>query len=63
MEVYDCLMSYKGDKALCPDRFNMKFFQVFWGAVKKDIMEFFMDFHKNTSFIKSLNSTFYGFDL
>lgn len=58
IEVYDCLMGCEGDKAPGPDGFNMKFFQLFWGVVKKDIMDFFMDFHKNSSFVKSLNATF-----
>lgn len=36
----------------------MKFFHLFWGVVKDDVMEFFMDFHKNFSFFKLINSTF-----
>ncbi|XP_021891901.1 uncharacterized protein LOC110810135 [Carica papaya] len=56
MEAYDCLMSCEGDKAPSLDGFNTKFLQLFWGVVKKDIMDFFMDFHKNSSFVKSLNA-------
>lgn len=41
-----------------PNGFNLKFFQKFLDVVKQEILDFFNDFHKNSSFVKSLNSTF-----
>lgn len=57
-EIYDCLNSCDRDKAPDPDGFNRKFFQVLWGILKVDVMKFFKDFCKNSSFVKSLNSTY-----
>lgn len=57
-EVQECLHDYDGDKAPGPDGFNFKFLQTFGDILKKDIMEFFNDFHKHGSFVKSINSTF-----
>ena len=46
------------DKAQGPDGFSMAFWQASWHFVKDEIMEMFMDFHANETFIKSLNATF-----
>lgn len=48
-EIYDSLHGCDGDKAPGTDGFNLRFFQEYWGVAKQDILEFFMDFHKNSS--------------
>lgn len=57
-EILNGLPTYDGDKAPGPDSFNLKFLQEYWNVVKQDILDFFNDFHINSSFVKSLNSTF-----
>lgn len=39
----------------------MRFLQNFWQVIKNDIIDFFNDFHKHGTFIKSINSTFVVF--
>ena len=46
------------DKVPNPDGFSMAFFQDCWGVVKEDIMAVFSEFHDQSKFVKSINSTF-----
>ena len=57
-EVLSTLMDLNGDKALGPNGFTMAFWQFSWDIMKKDVMDFFKDFHQQGRFVKSLNSTF-----
>ncbi|RVW18513.1 hypothetical protein CK203_102885 [Vitis vinifera] len=57
-EVHAALMEMNGDKALGPDDFTMAFWQSCWDFVKEEILEMFKEFHKHSSFLKSLNNTF-----
>ena len=60
-EVHTALMEMNEDKAPGPDGFTMAFWQSCWDFVKEEILEMFKEFHKHSSFLKSLNNTF-GFD-
>ena len=57
-EVFSALLDLNGDKALGPDGFTVALWQFNWNIVKKDVMDFFKDFHQQGRFVKSLNSTF-----
>ena len=57
-EVFSALLDLNGDKALGPNDFTVAFWQFSWDIVKKDVMDFFKDFHQHGRFVKSLNSTF-----
>ena len=46
------------DKAPSPDGFTMAFFQKCWCALKRNVMAFFADIHRQCVFDKSLNTTF-----
>ena len=57
-EVCSALMEMNGDKAPGPDGFTVAFWQDCWDFVKEEVMEMFKDFHEQSSFLKSLNTTF-----
>ena len=57
-EVCSALMEMNGDKAPGPDGFTVAFWQDCWDLVKEEVMEMFKDFHKQSSFLKSFNTTF-----
>ena len=57
-EVHSALMEMNGDKAPGPDGFTVAFWQSCWDFAKEEIMEMFKEFHKHSSFLKSLNNTF-----
>lgn len=57
-EIKGSLDDCNGDMAPDPDGFNMKFYQVFWDVIKKDVLAVFNDFHRAESFVNSINSTF-----
>ncbi|KAK2649093.1 hypothetical protein Ddye_016582 [Dipteronia dyeriana] len=56
-EVWEVVRNCDGDKARGPDGLNFNFIKANWGAIKEDVMDFFMKFH-NGSLIKELNYTF-----
>ena len=63
-EVWDALNSCDGNKAPGSDGFNLNFFfKANWEVIKKDVMEFFMDFYRDGSKIKRFNNTFLAFIL
>ena len=45
-EVFSALLDLNGDKALGPDGFTVALWQFNWNIVKKDVMDFFKDFHQ-----------------
>jgi len=49
-EVWKAINDLGKDKAPGPDGFNISFFPHCWSVVKRDIMGFFADFHKNGCF-------------
>ena len=51
-------MDMNGDKAPGPDDFTVAFWQNCWDFVKEEVLEMFKEFHEQSSFIKSLNTTF-----
>ena len=57
-EVRFAFMEMNGDKTPGPDGFTVAFWQDYWDFVKEEIMEMFKDFHEQSSFLKSLNTTF-----
>ena len=57
-EIHSALMVMNGDKAPSPDSFTMAFWQNCWDFVKEEVLEMFKEFHEQSSFIKSLNTTF-----
>ncbi|XP_065622931.1 uncharacterized protein LOC136064740 [Quercus suber] len=57
-EIIVALQEAEGDKAPSPDGFTMTFFQKCWCVLERDILAFFVDFHKECIFEKSLNATF-----
>ena len=57
-EIIAALWEAEGDKAPGPDGFTMAFFQKCWSVIGEDVMAFFVDFHRQCIFEKSLNATF-----
>ena len=57
-EVWNCIKSCDGNKALGPDDFNMLSIKKGWCFMKKDILDFMGEFHKNCKLPKCLNSSF-----
>ena len=57
-EIIAALREAKSDEAPGPDGFTIAFFQKCWCMIEKDVMAFFVDFHSQCIFEKSLNATF-----
>ena len=57
-EVIQVLREMEGDKAPGPDGFTMAFFHNCWSVVEKDVMYFFVYFHRHSVFERSLNASF-----
>ena len=57
-EVLETLMEAEDDKAPGPNGFTKAFFQKCWSVLEQDVMAFFIDFHSQCIFEKSLNATF-----
>ena len=57
-EIRFALMEMNGDKAPSPDGFTVAFWQTCWDFVKEEILELFKEFYDQSSFAKSLNTTF-----
>ncbi|KAK3218535.1 hypothetical protein Dsin_012505 [Dipteronia sinensis] len=57
-EVSEALKSCDGNKALGPDGFNLNCIQSNWEALQGNFMNFIHEFHKNSSIIRKVNSTF-----
>ena len=57
-EIHSALMEMNGDKALGLDGFTVAFWQACWDFVKEEILELFKEFYDQSSFSKSLNTTF-----
>ena len=53
-------MEMNGDKASGPDGFTVAFWRLCWDFVKEEVMEMFKEFYEQSSFIKSLNTIFFG---
>lgn len=54
-EVREAIFQIKHNKALGPDGFPVKFYQIFWSLKKDDLMAMFRDFHKGDLDLYSLN--------
>ena len=52
------MMDMNGDNAPGPNGFTVAFWQNCWEFVKEKVMEIFKEFHEQSSFLKSLNTTF-----
>ncbi|GKU90763.1 hypothetical protein SLEP1_g4714 [Rubroshorea leprosula] len=52
--VWDCDSS----KAPGPDGLNFRFVKLFWGTIKKEIMEFIQEFHDTGRLVKGANESF-----
>ena len=52
------LLEMNGDKASGLDGFTVAFWQACWDFVKEEILELFKEFYDQSSFAKSLNTTF-----
>ncbi|MCH90385.1 LINE-1 reverse transcriptase like, partial [Trifolium medium] len=57
-EVSDVIVDSDGNKSPGPNGFNFNFFKKFWDILKRDVMTFFDDFHKNSKLPASLSSYF-----
>ena len=57
-EIHSALMEMNGNKALGPDGFTVTFWQACWDFVNEEILELFKEFYDQSSFAKSLNTTF-----
>lgn len=45
-EIRGTIFQMKHNKALGPDGFPVKFYQIFWSLIKDDLMALFQDFHE-----------------
>ncbi|GLU19817.1 hypothetical protein SLE2022_360420 [Rubroshorea leprosula] len=52
--VWDC----DNSKAPGPDGLNFRFVKLFWGTIKKEIMEFIQEFHDTGRLVKGANESF-----
>ena len=57
-EIHFALMEMNGDKTPDSDGFTMAFWQTCWDFVKEEILELFKELYDQSSFAKSLNTTF-----
>ena len=57
-EIHFALLEMNGDKAPGSDGFTVAFWQACWDFVKEEILELFKEFYDQSSFAKSLNTTF-----
>ena len=57
-EAHSALMDMNGDKSPSLDGFTVAFWKNCWEFVKEEVMEMFKEFHEQSSFLKSLNTTF-----
>ncbi|RVX02249.1 hypothetical protein CK203_028313 [Vitis vinifera] len=58
-EIQGALMEMNGDKVPGPDGFTLAFWQSCWEFIKEEIIEMFKEFYEHSSFLKSLNNTFW----
>ena len=58
IEMWSAIMSCDGNKAPGPNEFSMMSFKKGWNFMKKDIMQFFSEFHRNDRLVRSMNSSF-----
>jgi hypothetical protein len=47
-EVKEAIFDMKHNKALGPDGFLAKFYQIFWEIIKDDLMALFKEFHNDS---------------
>lgn len=57
-EVWNVMKSCDGNKSPGPDEFNMLSIKKGWGFMKKDIMDFLSEFHKNCKRPRGISSSF-----
>ena len=57
-EVIQVLREMEGDKTPGPNGFTVAFFHKCWSVVKKDVMDFFVYFHRHSVFEQSMNASF-----
>ena len=57
-EIWTTISGLKSDKAPGPDGFPLAFWSFSWDFVKDEVIGFFKEFHDNSRFVKSLNTTF-----
>ncbi|XP_028123599.1 uncharacterized protein LOC114320724 [Camellia sinensis] len=57
-EIKAVIRDCNGNKAPSPDGFNMICFQKLWKLMKRDVCNFFKEFHMNGKLLKRLNSSF-----
>lgn len=55
-EIRGCLEACNGEKAQVPNGFNLKFYQVFWEVIKKEVAAVSNDFHRMSFFVQSINT-------
>ncbi|XP_057459245.1 uncharacterized protein LOC130749907 [Actinidia eriantha] len=58
IEAWSVIMSCNMNKAPGPNGFNMLSFKKGWNFMKKDIMRFFAEFHRNGRMVRSMNLSF-----
>ncbi|KAK2638085.1 hypothetical protein Ddye_025880 [Dipteronia dyeriana] len=58
VEVWEAINVCYGNKAPGPDGLNLNFFKKNWEVIKEDFMAFIIEFHKDASIVRDLNSTF-----
>jgi hypothetical protein len=54
-EVREAVFQMEHNKSPGPDDFPTEFYQVFWRVIKDDLMAMFLDFHKGSLDLFSLN--------
>ncbi|KAK3200434.1 hypothetical protein Dsin_023849 [Dipteronia sinensis] len=57
-EVCEAMRKCEDDKAPGPDCLNFNFIKSNWEVIKEDVMDFFVEFHRDGSLIMELNTTF-----
>lgn len=58
LEIIDAIRSCARDKAPGPDGFTMAFFSHCWNIISNEVVAAIKAFHKEGSFVKSINATF-----
>lgn len=58
MEIFNAIMSLKGDKAPSLDGFSISFFQKSWDIIKGDLIKVFDEFYWSEEFYEHLNNIF-----
>ena len=58
MEIKEAIWSCGNDRALGPDGFSFQFIKQYWELLKKDVVEFVLEFYETGKLTRGCNASF-----